>query len=152
MGVGRQFAPRIIGQLRSNLTSSTTRQKTAWARRWRFCRTKKGKDEEHTDGKVATEAIRLLEKHKAEPFFLAVGFYKPHCPWITPNKYFDMYSLDQIKLPPIAADLRETVPALALASTKPWPYFGGPGAGVQAGLLRRHLVRRCPDRPRVGRS
>jgi iduronate 2-sulfatase len=83
-----------------------------------------GKDEEHTDGKVATEAIRLLEAHKDKPFFLAVGFYKPHCPWITPGKYFDLYSPGQIALPEIAADFRQTVPAPALASTRPWPYYG----------------------------
>jgi uncharacterized sulfatase len=83
-----------------------------------------GKDEEHTDGKVATQAIELLEKHKDAPFFLAVGFYKPHCPWITPHHYFDLYSLDQMKLPAIPADTLDTVPAPALASTKPWPYFG----------------------------
>ncbi len=89
-----------------------------------FLSDKAGKDEEHTDGKVATEAIRLLEKHKDQPFFLAVGFYKPHCPWITPSKYFDLYSLGEIKLPEIAPDYRSTVPPPALASTKPWPYFG----------------------------
>jgi len=83
-----------------------------------------GKDEEHTDGKVATQAIELLEKHQAGPFFLAVGFYKPHCPWIAPAKYFEPYSMEQMKLPAIAADLKETVPAPALASTQPWPYKG----------------------------
>ena len=83
-----------------------------------------GKDEDHTDGKVATQAIQLLEKHKDAPFFLAVGFYKPHCPWITPHYYFDLYSLDKIKLPVISADILQTVPAPALSDTKPWPYFG----------------------------
>jgi iduronate 2-sulfatase len=38
---------------------------------------KEGKDNEHTDGKVASEAIQLMEKHKDEPFFIAAGFYKP---------------------------------------------------------------------------
>jgi uncharacterized sulfatase len=54
-------------------------------------------DEAHTDGKVATEAIRLMEEHREGPFFLAVGFYRPHCPYIAPQKYFDLYpSLDDI--------------------------------------------------------
>ena len=85
---------------------------------------KAGKDEEHTDGKVATQAIELLEKHKDQPFFLAVGFYRPHCPWITPGGYFEKYSLDTIKLPEVPADLTNTVPAPALTGTKPWPYQG----------------------------
>jgi uncharacterized sulfatase len=89
-----------------------------------FLADKEGKDEEHTDGKVATEAIRLLEAHKDKPFFLAVGFYKPHCPWITPGKYFDMYSMDAIKLPEIAPDFKKNALEPSLASTKPWPYMG----------------------------
>jgi len=83
-----------------------------------------GKDEEHTDGKVATQAIELLAKHKGQPFFLAVGFYRPHCPWITPGGYFEKYSLDTMKLPDIAPGYTNSVPAAALGSTKPWPYLG----------------------------
>ena len=41
-------------------------------------------DEQHTDGKVATETIALLEKHRQQPFFIAAGFYRPHCPFIAP--------------------------------------------------------------------
>jgi uncharacterized sulfatase len=85
---------------------------------------KEGSDQEHTDGKVATETIKLLEKHKDEPFFIAAGFYKPHCPWITPGKYFDFYKPDQITLPKISDATQDAYPALALASTRPWPYFG----------------------------
>ena len=85
---------------------------------------KPGKDEDHTDGKVATQAIELLEKHKAGPFFLAVGFYKPHCPYVAPQKYFDLYPLEKITLPAIAPDFEKGALPPALASTKPWPNFG----------------------------
>jgi iduronate 2-sulfatase len=58
------------------------------------------KDEEHTDGVGATEAIRLLEEHQpaktGRPFFLAVGFYRPHTPYVAPSHHFDKYSLDAI--------------------------------------------------------
>jgi len=84
----------------------------------------KGKDEEHTDGKVADQAIQLLKTHKDKPFFIAAGFYKPHCPWITPGKYFDMYNPNQISLPKISDETTTQYPELALGSTKPWPYFG----------------------------
>ena len=57
------------------------------------------RDEEHTDGKVASETVSLLETHRDRPFFIAAGFYRPHCPYIAPQKYFDMYPLDRIKVP-----------------------------------------------------
>lgn len=88
-----------------------------------FLSDSKGTDADHTDGKVALEAVKLLEENKTKPFFLAVGFYKPHTPYVAPKKYFDMYPLDKITLPEIDAASQKTVPAPALAST-PTPYFG----------------------------
>jgi iduronate 2-sulfatase len=48
-------------------------------------------DEAHTDGLVATETIALIEQNRDRPFFIAAGFYRPHCPFIAPQKYFDLY-------------------------------------------------------------
>ena len=57
-------------------------------------------DESYRDGEVATQAIRqLAELDESEPFFLAVGFYKPHLPFCAPKKYWDLYDPDEIELP-----------------------------------------------------
>lgn len=82
-----------------------------------------GRDDEHTDGLVALETIKLLEANKDKPFFIAAGFYKPHTPYVAPKKYFDLYPLDSINLPDIPV-VQSTVPKPSLASTTPWPYFG----------------------------
>lgn len=83
-----------------------------------------GTDLEHTDGKVAAQTIEWLEKHKHEPFFVGAGFYKPHCPYVTPKKYFDLYQMDQISLPPITTNTPKDYPRLAFSGYNPWPYVG----------------------------
>ncbi len=89
-----------------------------------FLADKSGKDEEHTDGKVATEIIKLLEEKQDQPFFLACGFYKPHTPYVAPAKYFALYPLDKIQLPMEPAGYLKDVPKPSLSSTTPWPWFG----------------------------
>jgi iduronate 2-sulfatase len=77
-----------------------------------------GTDEEQTDGKVASETIGLLEANRDRPFFIAAGFYRPHCPFIAPKRYFDLYPLDKIVLPEEPSQHLADVPEAALW-TKP---------------------------------
>jgi iduronate 2-sulfatase len=76
-------------------------------------------DEAHTDGKVALETIALIEKHKDRPFFIAAGFYRPHCPFIAPRKYFDLYPMDRIPAPPFTRDALAAAPAPAFFTNPP---------------------------------
>lgn len=77
-----------------------------------------GTDYEQTDGLCATAAIRLLEEKRDKPFFLAVGFYRPHTPYVAPKKYFDQYPPDRIPLPALSADDRSRLPAPAYDSAR----------------------------------
>jgi len=59
-------------------------------------------DNGYPDGKIAEEAIRRLRAAKdkpAEPFFLAVGFLKPHLPFCAPKKYWDLYRRESFEVP-----------------------------------------------------
>jgi uncharacterized sulfatase len=76
-----------------------------------------GTDEDQPDGQIARDAVALMEKHREQPFFLAVGFHKPHDPFVAPRKYFDLYPLDQIKL---NVDPPDQSPAPAPAITGRW--------------------------------
>ena len=77
-----------------------------------------GSDREQTDGIAAAEAIRQLESlsRKGKPFFLAVGLYRPHTPYVAPREYFRKYPLEQIVVPQVPAGYLETLPAPARRS------------------------------------
>jgi len=83
-----------------------------------------GPDGEQTDGMIATDAIKLLEQHRDQPFFLGVGFFRPHTPYVAPKKYFDQYPMRGIKLPYSPANDRDDIPPGAFAHNCPIPNYG----------------------------
>jgi uncharacterized sulfatase len=87
--------------------------------RVKWCRwlAAEGDDEDQPDGQIADEAVRLLQQRRDEPFFIAVGFLKPHDPFIAPKKYFDLYPLESLKLP---EDPSDRSPELAQAIASGW--------------------------------
>lgn len=70
-----------------------------------------GDDDRLCDGDFARTAIDWLKKRDpSQPFFLAVGFHRPHLPLVAPAQYFDRYSFDAIRLPDAPADDEADIP------------------------------------------
>jgi arylsulfatase A-like enzyme len=57
-------------------------------------------DNAYSDGAIADAAIAMLRQAKDKPFFLAVGFLKPHLPFVAPKKYWDLYRRDEVPVAP----------------------------------------------------
>lgn len=57
----------------------------------------KGRDEEQHDGQVALETVTAIEQAGERPFMIAAGFLRPHAPMVAPERYFDLYSLDELR-------------------------------------------------------
>ncbi len=76
-------------------------------------------DDAYFDGRIAKRAVKALTdlKDKQQPFFLAVGFWKPHTPFNPPKKYWDLYDRKQIA-PPSNPDPPQGVPAIALHNSR----------------------------------
>ncbi len=72
-----------------------------------------GDDSEQTDAIGASECIRLLQEKREEPFFIAMGFYRPHTPYVAPKKYFRMYPINEIRVPSEPPDALVGVPRAA---------------------------------------
>ena len=71
-------------------------------------------DTGYPDGLIAEAAIKELNTLQHEPFFLAVGFYKPHLPFCAPKKYWDLYDRDAIPLPEHPDPPKNVDPGLSL--------------------------------------
>jgi iduronate 2-sulfatase len=81
----------------------------------------KNPDAKHTDGMEAADAEWVLErcaKQKDRPFFLAVGFFRPHTPYVSPKSYFEKYPEEKMPVVPGTVYDQKGVPDAALMSYK----------------------------------
>lgn len=69
-----------------------------------------GPDDLHTDAIGANVACRMIRENKGGGFFIAMGFYRPHSPYIAPKKYFDLYPMEKITLPEVPVNDWENRP------------------------------------------
>jgi len=76
-------------------------------------------DNAYYDGRIAEKAIGALRELKKQrpPFFLAVGFWKPHLPFNAPKKYWDMYDREKVPLPKVLTPPKD-VPQIALTKDR----------------------------------
>jgi arylsulfatase A-like enzyme len=67
-------------------------------------------DEMFSDTRSANWAIEKLQQKRDKPFFLAVGFHRPHQPLFNPKRFHDLYPLESVVLPPALEDDLDDVP------------------------------------------
>ncbi len=72
-------------------------------------------DEDMIDYKSAMWAKDKLAEDHESPFFLTVGFIRPHAPWYAPQKWFDMHPPDTLTMPPYLATDFEDIPEISRA-------------------------------------
>ena len=96
-------------------------------------------DAQHKDGKNALQVAKWLQEgaNGDKPFFIACGIQKPHVPFLAPDKYFDLYPLDQIRYTPDRANLWENLPGSAIS--KRYEAFGFE-LGKENDQLRREYM------------
>ncbi|MFD1771678.1 sulfatase [Sphingobacterium suaedae] len=87
-------------------------------------------DEVYADGRVAQKTVLRLDelKKRNQPFFLAVGFARPHLPFSVPKKYWDMYDPAQIPMPEVTENPKGSPPFANKRDGEIAQYRGIPGA------------------------
>jgi iduronate 2-sulfatase len=96
-------------------------------------------DNTFQDGKVAELAVATLGElgKKPEPFFLAVGFIKPHLPFVSPKKYWDIYDPSKIQLAPNKFRPKDAPDYAILPGGELRNYYGIPEGSIPDDLARQ---------------
>ena len=92
------------------------RQSTAMPHRMFVSVQYDGDGSDQPDHKSATKAVELLQDHKDEPFFLAVGFVRPHYPMVAPRQFFEPFPWQNITLPKLIDGDLEDIPKNGISS------------------------------------
>lgn len=71
-------------------------------------------DAEYDDEITVDFGVGYLKRAHHQPFFLAIGIFRPHLPWYVPQRYFELYPMEQINLPEVLRDDLADVPAVGL--------------------------------------
>ncbi len=100
-------------------------------------------DETYADGQIATHAIGKLKALATadRPFFLAVGFMKPHLPFVAPGKYFENYPADAVKMPENYFIPKHAPPGAVHNSGELRSYSDIPQKGILSEDKARELIR-----------
>lgn len=77
------------------------------------------KDTDLSDWHITDFCIEQLKEKHDKPFFLACGLHKPHLPWAVPRKYYDLFPLDTIQLPPHKKGDLDDIPESGVRMAKP---------------------------------
>ena len=99
-------------------------------------------DANYRDHQTATKAIEFLNefRDRETPFFLAVGFFKPHLPFCAPKKYWDQYDYDAIDLPSNYRPPKDAPAGAVHTSGELRAYAGIPPSGPVDRETARHLI------------
>ncbi|MFC4992034.1 sulfatase [Rubritalea tangerina] len=99
-------------------------------------------DDAYTDGAIRKQGIQFMQQlaAKKQPFFLAVGFKKPHLPFIAPKKYWDMYDPKQLPLASFQQFAKNAPKFAYHSSPELRSYAGPPSSGPVPNDQQRHLI------------
>ena len=96
-------------------------------------------DDQFRDGRTARKAIEVMRRVKDKPFFLAVGFVKPHLPFACPKKYWDYYKDSDIEMPKNPSRVKGS-PDMVYVWSELREYYGVPQDGLPSEKLARRLI------------
>ncbi|MGB0371900.1 MAG: sulfatase [Opitutales bacterium] len=100
------------------------------------------KESEMRDTQIADMAIKQLQMEHTSPFYITCGLFHPHMPWYVPQKYFDMFPLEEVALPPYLENDLDDVPPSAKLLTKGKSNYvkSVKGAGLYREGIRAYLA------------